>query len=177
MYTKAPDLQTERLTLRPYRPDDLDVLVALYGAPDVAARTKLGVRTPRQCADILEDYLSCWRERGYGMRVLIDGAGHAIGECGLFHNASGYAPAIRYVLHTTHWGKGYAGEAVAATLEDGFTRLRAERIYGFVERGNDASERVLERAGFVLEAVSDSAKGALMRFALDRDKWRAERQN
>ena len=35
-------LETPRLTLRPYRAEDLDNLAGLYGDPEVARFTKLG---------------------------------------------------------------------------------------------------------------------------------------
>ena len=162
-------LETQRLRLRAYGPDDLDMLAELYGAPEVASRTKLGVLTRDQCADVLADYLQCWRQNGYGMRMIADREGRSVGECGLFTPASVSAPAIRYVLDAACWGRGYASEAVAATLEDGFLRLRLDRIYGFVEHDNPASHRVLQKAGFHVEDVVDSAKGDLSRYVLERD--------
>ena len=162
-------LATERLRLHVYVLDDLDRLAALYGNPEVATRTKLGMRTREQCRNILDDYLQCWRHHGFGMRIVTDQTGAAIGECGLFHTTSRYTPAIRYVFDNAYWGLGYASEAVAATIGDGFSRLGLERIYGFVESENRASHRVVAKAGFRLEDVTDSPKGRLFRYVLDRD--------
>ena len=161
-------LETERLRLRAYGPHDLDVLAALYGNPDVAMRTKLGVLARAQCEEVLDGYLTCWHQNGYGMRIAADFEGRVVGECGLFKREAISGPAIRYVLDTAYWGRGYASEAVAATLSDGFQRLEIDRIYGFVERENPASHRVLQKTGFQIDGVSDSAKGELTRYVLTR---------
>ena len=159
-------LETPRLRLRAYGPGDLDALANLYGNPDVAGGTKLGVLEREKCNEVLQGYLACWGRNGYGMRIIADLDGRTVGECGLFEHETVAAPAIRYVLDTAHWGRGYASESVAATLQDGFDRLRLDRVFGFVEHDNPASHRVLQKAGFRLDGVVDSVKGKLFRYIL-----------
>lgn len=161
-------LETPRLRLRAYGPDDLDALANLYGNPDVATRTKLGVLSRERCSEVLQGYLACWRRNDYGMRIIANLEGQTVGECGLFEPDTVSAPAIRYVLDTAHWGRGYASESVAATLRDGFDRLRLDRVFGFVDHDNPASHRILQKAGFRLDGVLDSVKGELYRYILAR---------
>ena len=166
--TPTYELETQRLRLRAYQPDDLDTLTGLYGDPNVATRTKLGVLSRAECEQVLDGYLTCWRQRGYGMRIISDLDGRPIGECGLFNPESVSSPAMRYVLAADHWGRGYASEAAAATIADAFQRLAFDRLYGFVERENQASHRVLQKAGFQLDRTVESAKGELSRYVLPR---------
>jgi len=166
-------LETQRLRLRAYEADDLDTLTGLYGDPTVATRTKLGVLSRAECKRVLDGYLTCWLQRGYGMRIITDRDGRIVGECGLFKPESVSQPAIRYVLAVAHWGRGHASEAAAATLADAFPRSPFDRISGFVERENPASHRVLQKAGFQLDRTLESAKGELSRYILSRAAHRA----
>jgi ribosomal-protein-alanine N-acetyltransferase len=51
-------------------------------------------------------------------------------------------------LAETAWGRGYAGEALAAMLTHGFAGLGLTRIVGVADEPNLRSRRMLERAGF-----------------------------
>jgi RimJ/RimL family protein N-acetyltransferase len=59
---------------------------------------------------------------------------------------------LGYWLGEPYWGKGIATMAVKAMVEYGFIQLGLVRIYANVFEGNPASNRVLEKAGFRLEA-------------------------
>ena len=58
---------------------------------------------------------------------------------------------IGYWLGEPFWNRGIATKAVRAVIEYGFATLGLERIYADVFQWNDASARVLEKAGFMLE--------------------------
>eukprot|EP00250_Pteridium_aquilinum_P005253 c15377_g1_i1 orf=112-624(+) len=60
---------------------------------------------------------------------------------------------LGYVLRKKHWGKGFTTEAVKLALVQGFKELDIERIEAFVFPDNKASQKVLQKAGFVQEAV------------------------
>ena len=55
-------------------------------------------------------------------------------------------------------------EALKEMTELGFEKLRLKRIYAYVFASNRASQKVLERAGFVLE-------GKLKRHKLKKGKY------
>ena len=58
---------------------------------------------------------------------------------------------IGYWIGPPHWGNGYATEAVGAVLRYGFEELGLYRIYADHFAGNDASGRVLTKAGMIQE--------------------------
>uniref|UniRef100_A0A0D6QWG4 N-acetyltransferase domain-containing protein n=1 Tax=Araucaria cunninghamii TaxID=56994 RepID=A0A0D6QWG4_ARACU len=61
---------------------------------------------------------------------------------------------IGYALASNWWGKGIATQAVRLALSTAFRDLpNLERIEGLVEPENLASQRVLEKAGFVKEGL------------------------
>lgn len=63
---------------------------------------------------------------------------------------------IGYWLGKPYWGKGYATEAVKQLTNWAFNTLGLHRVYAGVFETNKASMRVLEKAGYKLEAVLKS---------------------
>ncbi|MEK6676398.1 MAG: GNAT family N-acetyltransferase [Planctomycetota bacterium] len=75
-----------------------------------------------------------------------------IGRCGLGVNRPEHREAMMwYLLHPSHWGKGYAFEAASALLGFGFTTLDLHRVFADCDPRNTASCRVAERLGMVME--------------------------
>ncbi len=60
---------------------------------------------------------------------------------------------IGYWLGEEHWGKGIAVEAVRQICEYGFASLDCMRIFARIFGNNTASQKVVQKAGFVLEAT------------------------
>ena len=56
---------------------------------------------------------------------------------------------IGYGLEPEYWGKGYATEAVIAAVDWALKQPSVKRIEAETEPGNIASQRVLEKAGFI----------------------------
>ena len=52
-----------------------------------------------------------------------------------------------------YWGNGFATQAVGLAIGKGFEDLGVERIEAFVDPANIASQRVLEKNGFVKEGL------------------------
>ena len=65
--------------------------------------------------------------------------------------ACGHSAEIGYWLGETFWGCGIATEALNAMSEWAFRELHLVRLYAKVFARNQASARVLEKAGYVFE--------------------------
>jgi len=59
---------------------------------------------------------------------------------------------LGYWLAETHWGKGIASKAVKQMVKYGFETFDITRIYARPFGSNAASQKVLEKCGFKLEA-------------------------
>jgi len=80
--------------------------------------------------------------------------GEAAGSVGfvLRHDVERVSAEIGYWLAEPFWGRGIASEALAAMTDYAITTHRLTRIYALPFAWNAASCRVLEKAGYVLEA-------------------------
>jgi ribosomal-protein-alanine N-acetyltransferase len=58
---------------------------------------------------------------------------------------------IGFWLLPQYWNKGFASEAVKATIDYWKKEKKLHRLEGFVEEGNIASRRLLEKSGFRYE--------------------------
>jgi [ribosomal protein S5]-alanine N-acetyltransferase len=59
---------------------------------------------------------------------------------------------VGYFIDKAYWGRGYAGEALAALLQFGFETLGLHRIEATCDADHKATRRVLERGGLKREA-------------------------
>lgn len=59
---------------------------------------------------------------------------------------------LGYALLPQHWGKGYATELTRAGLHYIFTQTPLNIIYGYTEEPNAASQKVLLKSGFFIQA-------------------------
>ena len=186
-------LETERLILRRFTEDDVDLLVELDSDPEVMRYITGGSATPRETIEneILPAFLAYY-EHGdrYGFWAAIE---KSTGEfIGWFHLRPPYgssdpdAPELGYRLRREAWGKGYATEGSLALIHKGFTELGISRVTAIAYEYNHASRRVLEKCGLSIlrifrftpeELAADGVdpnvvwEGNDLEYALDRDDW------
>jgi [ribosomal protein S5]-alanine N-acetyltransferase len=142
-------LQTERLTLREFVPQDVDALAWLLSDP----HTMRFYPAPLDRAGVLE-WIDRNRRRyadmGHGLwAMILNSTGELIGDCGLTRqNVDGVAEIeIGYHVRRDHWGKGYAPEAARACQNYGFAKLNVERLISLIRSENMPSRRVAEKIG------------------------------
>lgn len=143
------------VTLRPYRRDDAGDLFALFALPDVRARSVSNVDVDRawferRCANSASRWLAGERA---DLTIRVDD--EFAGDIGLYNEAWSRQAMIGYSLLPAFRGRGVATRAVrllsAWAFETGIGRLVAGTA-----TDNVASQRVLEKAGFVRESVQRS---------------------
>jgi RimJ/RimL family protein N-acetyltransferase len=182
-------VETERLILRRFTPDDLDDLVALDADPAVMRYINGGRPTPR--AEMRDDYLPWWLayyERGdaWGFWAAIErDPGRFLGWFHLRPRETDRAdePELGYRLLRDAWGRGYATEGSRALVDKAFAELGAARVYATAMVANPASTRVMEKAGlrFVRlfhdewpERIPGDEEGDV-EYAITREQWEADR--
>ncbi|GLF99106.1 GNAT family N-acetyltransferase [Streptomyces yaizuensis] len=142
-------IETERLTLRPFRPEDADRFVALHA--DDRVNAFVGTYTLETARDRLRLSERQWAERGHGILAVHRRSDDAfLGRCGLTHWEAFGETEIGWTLSAESWGHGYATEAARACLDWAFGAgaLGVPYITAMIHPGNTASARVAARLGF-----------------------------
>lgn len=148
-------IRTERLTLRPFTPGDLDDLYAYQSREDVTRYLLWGARTRDEVAEALRARLSMTSLERDGDRVVlaVDLDGRVIGDVMLgLDSLEHRGGEFGYVFHPDVAGHGYASEAAVEMLRLGFERVGLHRVVGRADARNAASCRLMERLGLRREA-------------------------
>jgi ribosomal-protein-alanine N-acetyltransferase len=147
-------LTTPRLQLRWVDQGDAAALFAIFSNPLVTRYWSTPpwssiAQAEQSIRDSQLDYQS-----GSALRlgIVLRESGELIGHIKLYAiMASNRRCDIGYALAQAHWGKGYLGEAMQATLDYAFGTLGLNRIEADIDPRNDASEKLLLRMAFQKE--------------------------
>lgn len=152
----VPVLSTPRLVLRPVAAADLADIHGLLSIPEVTRHSNWPDGMDRdECARFIREWLEL-PASAKGCAWVIEAA-----EAGGFVGCIRYnyitrpsnVGGIGYELHPAFWGRGLMTEAVHAVVAAGHDRLGANRVEAWTLPGNPASDRVLQKAGFLLEGT------------------------
>lgn len=148
----CPTLTTERLTLRPFRADDLDPFHAIMTTDEVRASLYVPADFDRSAAwGSLTSFAGLWELRGVGQWALEERAtGRFVGRAGLYWRAEPEWPGVEvgWMLDPDVWGRGYATEAGARAVRYGFEEVGEETLYSVILPENARSGAVARRLGF-----------------------------
>src|SRR6266700_3720226 len=134
-------IETQRLSLRSYREDDLSDLVTLIGNWEVA-RWVSTVPHPyteahghQWIASVREEHAAAHPRR---FAIALNDTDRLIGGVGLDGNPGDETkePALGYWLGQPYWGNRYGREAVAAIIDYGFQTLGISSIRAFTDPRN-----------------------------------------
>ena len=142
-------IETGRLLLRNFTMDDAALVLELNRDEEVTRYTGDPVRDIEHAREVLEkSILPQYAAHGFGRwAVLLKPGLEFIGWCGLKFRAGRNEIDLGYRFKVSAWGKGYATEAAAASLDYGFRKLGLPRIVGHSMPANLGSIRVLENCG------------------------------
>lgn len=172
-------LESARLSVRRFTPDDLDLMAGLLGDPDVA-RFLGGVKDRAAAESTLRtrglDYYD--QHPGLGMWATVERAtGRAVGFHVLNHIYGEPDIQVGYALSKDAWGRGYATEMAVRLMRYGFEDLGLPQIVAITDLDNIASQRVLEKAGLVRRGERAfphpalAGQGPMAWFEADRATW------
>jgi ribosomal-protein-alanine N-acetyltransferase len=148
-------LESPRLMLRHFEPDDLGALAALYGDPEIRRHYPDGVRTIEETREELE-----WFRNGHpdhpelGLWAAVHkSTARLVGRCGLLPWTLDGTDEVEvaYLIDKTFWGQGLATEAAFAIARHAHRRLGLLRLVCLILPGNAASRRVAEKIGMRYE--------------------------
>jgi len=176
------ELETPRLWLRRWRPEDLEPFAALTADPQVAEyfpSTLSREESEAMFGRVAEHF----RKHGYGFwAVELPGQIPFIGFIGLavvpFEASFTPCVEIGWRLTPSCWGKGLATEGARAALAYGFERLGLNEIVSFTVPGNVRSRRVMEKLGMRYSQDFDHPRidpqhplGRHVLYRLSRGEW------
>lgn len=178
-------LRTERLLIRAPVPSDADALWRRRNDPEVARYQSWPTPISRDSAEAL--VRGAIDQGGpvpdeWWLVTVCERDGTVVGELVLHPTWEGRSVEIGYTFDRSHWGKGYAAEAVTALVDHLFADESTTRLMGMLHPDNVASAQVLERTGFLFEGhtrdsywkedeVSDD-----WIYGMTRDDWVAWRE-
>ena len=144
-------VETPRLLLRLFRPDDIDYLAGLLADPEVVRYVGNGLPVGRAEAEAaLQSIMRHWNEHGFGRWAVIDKETHNFAGFGGLRSLMG-TPEVVYHFSKYYWGRGLATELARASLKFGFGEHPFERIVAIAKPDNTASIHVLEKIGMQYE--------------------------
>lgn len=146
-------LETDRLTLRDFTPDDLAAVRTLRSDPATIRFMQMSPETLGQSREWLDGairYNALQPREGYNLAIATKVPERVIGWIG-FGDSERHPGAehhgVGYMLLSTEWGKGYATEALSAAIRFMIGVQDGEFVWAWCFAANGASERVMQKAG------------------------------
>lgn len=145
-----PELVTRRLRLRALAVDDAAVVFRYASDPEVARFT---LWPPHESEDFTRGFLRFFTQPEFLSWAIIEPAGNAVAGMVFFHSLNEHhrKAELAFNLARSHWGKGFATEAVGAALEFAFGGLKLNRVEATCMPANLGARRVLEKSGMSYE--------------------------
>ncbi len=149
------NLETERLLLRRLDENDVNEVLELRGNPETMKFI------PRPLAKTKEDalgHITMINEKidnnmGINWAITLKGNLKLLGIIGHYRiQPENYRAEIGYMLLPEFHGQGIVSEAIKTVVDYGFDVMQLHSIEAVIDPGNIASEKVLQKNGFVKEA-------------------------
>lgn len=141
-------IETDRVLIRPFAPDDIDAMSRIYGDPAVMEYVCLGVLDRVATTALLEQYQRDQEEHGLSTWAVVEKAsGAVVGDVGFGVYPPTGEPELGYTLAAPAWGRGYGLEAAAACVAAAFAEIPHGRIVAKIEPQNERSLNLAGRLG------------------------------
>lgn len=178
----CPTLNTKRLVLRQFKPEEAMVVRTLAGEYEIAHGC-LAIPHPYE-PGMAEAWIGCHEGWFYEREELVFAItrkedGCIIGATGLMIEQDYNRAEIGYWIGIPFWGQGYANETAEAATGYAFDDLHIKRVTALYFNRNPASERVLEKPGMKQEGLlrkhilNDGIYEDVITCGIREEEWRA----
>ena len=184
-------IETQRLVLRPFFPDDAADVYEYLADPAVSCFADMRLASPEDARKEMEKRRG---EQEYCFAIVLKATGKVIGE--IFGQPEGTDPGDRtkdtfspcWMLNSAYGGRGYAFEAARAFFDYLFNEKGIRRIYAYTEDTNARSRRLCEKLGMRMEGLFEEfvsfvngPDGAplyenTVQYAVLKREWEAQRK-
>jgi len=146
-------LETERLILRAWKPEDADDFYEYAKHPEVGLNGGWPPHTSKETsAEIIQMFI---KENDIWAIVLKE-SGKVIGSLGLHADSKRVGIQVKelgFVISADHWGKGLATEAAKRAITHAFEELNLDLLSTYHKTFNTRAKRVIEKCGFLCEGI------------------------
>ena len=151
-------LNFKNYCIRSFQKDDIDSLSNYANNYKIAKYLKPGFPFP-YTKKHAEEWIAITSTQQPELNFAIANSEEVIGAIGakFKDDMSIYNPEIGYWLGEPFWGKGIATTAVITFCNYLFNNFNFNRLTANVFTGNEASKKILEKSGFVLERIERKA--------------------
>ena len=144
----APRVETERLLLRPFEARDADIVQREVSRVEIARMIRVPHPYPEGGAAA---WIATGAQPGRDFAVELRETEELVGSVAINPHEEHRRAELGYWFALSHWGRGYATEAVRAIVDYGFRTLELNRVHAECHGDNPASRRVLEKVGMTYE--------------------------
>lgn len=179
-----PTLTTERLTLRPFVPDDAFDVERFAGMREIADTT-LNIPHPYPhggAAEWIRTHAPAWDDGSNATFAIVETEGGRLaGAISLMIKREHRRAELGYWIALDRWGRGYATESSQRIIDFGFEVLGLHRIEARHFLRNPASGRVMLKLGMRKEgverdwAIKWDRFETLALYSILEPEWRAAR--
>lgn len=152
-------LETERLILREWRPEDREAFARMNADPMVMEFLPR-IMDKDSSDKLMGRFTEHFKKYGYGPYAIeLKETGEFVGFVGLrnveFKSAFTPAVEIAWRLDYEYWGKGYATEAGRRVIEHAFKELKLPEIVAFTVYDNSRTMHIMEKLGMKRDEKGD----------------------
>jgi len=142
-------LETERLHLRLFTPDDVQIMYELCTDPEVIKYADTPVKDMQEAKQRLEQGpLADYQKYGYGrFAVELKSTGKVIGFCGIKYLPKIELPEVGFRYLKEYWGRGIGTEAALACVDFARSDLKISKLVALIMPENIASIKLAEKLG------------------------------
>lgn len=145
-------IETDRLTFRPFELSDAQAVLAFSSCPQTTKYTGDAgrVKSLDDAKFIIETiWFTDMKQHGYARLAVVEKQSQqVIGFCGVKYLEDENINDLGYRLLPAYWGKGYASEAVEATLQYAKQQLKLNTLYADINEDNQPSIKLINKFGF-----------------------------
>lgn len=166
--------ETSRLLLRPRRADDFQACCVMDADPEVIRYVGAPWSNEAEHLTFLRRRIETVYPPGLGYWTLVpkdDPAGFLGWVMLCPCDVAGAEVEIGWRLPRAAWGRGYATEAAAPILDQGFRKAAFSWVVADIDPANTASIRVAEKIGLTFTGMVDYAGEPARRYSLTRAAW------
>ena len=167
-------LETARLLFRSHQAEDQEHFIDMQTDPEVRRYAGGKAWSPEKARARFHNQYLGKPSQTYGLwATVFKEESRYIGYCGLYRESNGNGKSVRLgsYIARPYWRRGLATEASRAFIDLAFSQLQFLELFADVEKGNDASEHILQKLGFVYVDREELPARVLNIYRLDKDNW------